>query len=61
MGTVDNRVLNRQSSLWDKVQEQFPVDLDLNARGADGATPQDPGPGSEALRDVAPSPDAQTV
>lgn len=61
MGAVDDRVLNRQSSLWDKVQEQFPVDLDLNARGADGATPQKPGPESEDLRDVASSPDVQTV
>ena len=37
------------------------MDLDLNARGADGATPQNPGPDSEDLRDVASSPDIQTV
>jgi hypothetical protein len=60
MGAVDDRVLNRQSSLWDKVQEQFPVDLDLNARGADGATPQNPGPEAEDLRNVASPPHVQT-
>ena len=61
MGAVDDRALNRQSSLWDKVQEQFPINLDLNARGADDATPQAPGNESENLRDASASPDAQTV
>lgn len=61
MGAVDDRALNRQSSLWDKVQEQFPINLDLNARGADGATPQAPGNESENLRDASASPNAQTV
>lgn len=60
MGGAGNRALDRQSSLWDTVNENFPVALDLNA-SPDDAAPQDPQEQDEVVQQAAASPDIHPV